>query len=161
MLERLIGKLGMAFAVLAAVSLVISPVAPAFAANGVAPAAMTQAQLRAKIATHAERGEAAILTKRQLDQLARVNPGLHRKVMTAYRTSTIPKVTPAERRVLAGMTSRNLESFRAGSLTFMGATLGSSGVPPIVVAFILIVLLLIVLYFLSGGRFDPFGWNTF
>jgi hypothetical protein len=153
MIARLFGKFGMAFAVLAALSLVISPVAPALAANGVAPAAITHAQAKAKIVHHAERGEAAILTKAQMDRLARANPSLHRKVMVAYRTNTIPQVTAAEKRLLGRMTSRNLESFKAGTL----AVAAAAGPPAIVVAFLIIVLLLLVLYAISGGRVDAFG----
>jgi hypothetical protein len=154
MIGRLFGRFGMAFAVLAAVSLVISPVAPAFAANGIAPGAITHQQVKAKIARHAERGEAAILTKQQMDRLARTNPGLHRKVMAAYRTNSIPKVTAAEKRLLNQMTSRNIESFKAGALVA-----ASAAVPPFIVAFIIIVLLLILLLWISGGRIDLFGWG--
>ena len=143
----------MAFAVLAAVSLVLSPVAPAFAANGIAPAAITHDRAKAKIVRHAERGEAAILTKAQMDRLARTNPSLHRKVMVAYRTNTIPKVTAAEKRLLVRMSARNLESFKAGSV----AVAAAAGPPAIVVAFMLLVLLLIMLYFISGGRADVLG----
>jgi hypothetical protein len=143
----------MALAVLAAVSLVISPVAPAFA-NGIAPGATTHAAAKARIVRHAERGELAILTKQQLKQLAVRNPALFRKVVTAYRTNTVPTVTAAEKRLLTAMSSRNLESFKAGT----AAAAAAAGTPWLLVAFFIFVFLAIMLYVISGGRIDILGW---
>ena len=157
MITRLIGKFGMMLAVLAAVSLVISPIAPALAAAPEAVAArMSNSAVRAKLVQHAKRGEAAVLTKRQIDRLARTNPRLHSKLMAAYRSNSIPKLTAAEKQVVGAMTNRNLSSFKAGSPVVAAAATPAIGY--IVIGFLLIVLLLIMLYWISGGR-TPLPWG--
>ena len=149
MITRLIGKLGMMLAVLAAVSLVISPIAPALAAAPEAVAAkMSNSAVRAKLVQHAKRGEAAILTKRQVDRLARTNPDLHKRLMAAYRIGTVPKVTAAEKQMLAGMSERNLSKFKAGS----PVVAAGAAVPWFIVAFFIIILLLLTYYWLSGNK---------
>lgn len=152
MITRLIGKFGMMLAVLAAVSLALLPVTPALAAAPQAISAkMSNSAVRAKLVQHAKRGEAAILTKRQLDQLARTNPDLHKRLMAAYGTSTVPKVTAAEKRMLAGMSERNLGQFKAGSVV-VGAA-----IPWFVWGFFIIVVFLVLYYLITGKTFYPFG----
>lgn len=148
MIARLIGKLGMMLAVLAAASLVMAPVAPALAATPEAVAAqMSNATVRAKLVQHAKRGEAAILTKRQVDKLARTNPDLHKRLMAAYQTNSVPKITAAEKRMLAGMSEQNLGKFKAGTVVVAGAA-----VPWFVWGFFIIVAILIFWYWVTGGK---------
>jgi len=150
MITKLIGKLGMMLAVLAAVSLVISPIAPALAATPEAvKATMSHSAVKAKIVQHAKRGEAAILTKRQVDQLARTNPNLHKRLMAAYRSNAVPKVTAAEKQMLAGMSERNLGKFKAGSVAVVASGVA---IPWFVWGFFLLVIILIFLYSITGGK---------
>ena len=155
MITKLIGKFGMMLAVLAAVSLVISPIAPALAAAPEAAARMSNSAVRAKLVQHAKRGEAAILTKRQIDKLARTNPDLHKRLMAAYGTGTVPKVTPAERKMLAGMSEQNLGKFKAGVLPV--AVAASAAIPWFIWGFFFLVAFLIFYYWVTGKTLHPFG----
>jgi len=151
MIAKLIGKFGMMLAVLAAVSLVVAPIAPALAATPEAvSASMSNSAVRAKLVQHAKRGEAAILTKRQIDKLARTNPDLHKRLMAAYGTGTVPKVTAAEKQMLAGMSERNLGNFKAG--VFPVAVAASAAIPWFIWGFFILVAILIFYYWVSGGR---------
>ncbi len=98
-----------AIALLAMVGVVMQPVVPAYAAkidsfkqnhSGAAGAssglavtdqtldefmldAQISAQMRDKLAAHAARGEAAILSRTQMDELAQTHPALYGKLMRA------------------------------------------------------------------------------
>jgi hypothetical protein len=115
-------KLNFAVAMIAAVSMVVTPVAPSFAQDDsrFMPKVQTQAvskkDTREKIAAHAARGEAAILSKAQMDRLARTNLKLHARLMAAYSTGTVPKLSAAEKKMLASTTQANLEQYKAGGL---------------------------------------------
>jgi hypothetical protein len=112
-------KLNFAVAMLAAVSMVVTPVVPSFAqeVDRYAPAMQQQVvskmDTRQKIARHAERGEAAILSKAQVDRLARTNPKLHARLMAAYNNGTVPSLTQAEKKMLASVTQSNLKQYKA------------------------------------------------
>lgn len=146
-------------AVLAALSMVITPVAPSYAAGmagepAKASVSPEKQKIRQQIAAHAERGEAAILSKAQLDRLAVTNPKLHAKVMTAYHTNTIPQLTPSEKKTLQAATDKNLAAYKAGGYPGLagagaGASIAAGGW--IAIGLIVFVLFLIVAQFTSPG----------
>jgi hypothetical protein len=123
-----------ALAVLAALGIVFEPVAPSFATTTaddqiaplstmttgdplvyqVAATGVDSAALRQRIVSHAERGNAAILSAQQMESLATSNPALYAKLMTAYRSNTMPSLTPDEKKLMRQMTARNLTQFKAG-----------------------------------------------
>jgi hypothetical protein len=160
-------KLSFAVAMIAAVSLVVTPVAPAFAQKddsrylpAVQQAALTKSEARQKIVAHAERGEAAILSKAQVDQLARTNPKLHAKLMTAYNSGTVPSLTPAEKKMLVATTKSNLAQYKAaGDPLSLGAGIGVAHAAAIsalgwfVIGFIGLAVLLILLYWFAPQLF--------
>lgn len=165
-------------AMLAAASMVVSPVSPSYAAaakrekasdnvgiaqsieNGLGAALKTaqrhasvaapaqpkvERTKRVQVAKHAQRGEAAILSKAQVDRLAVTNPELHSKLMTAYRNNAVPALTAGEKKILSAMTSANLASYKAGFPAESTATAALlSGGGWFVVAFIVIVVLLLL-----------------
>lgn len=94
----------------------VVPVAPSFAASEApAPKAATSAQTaKQKLANHAARGEAIILSQAQLDRLATTNKALHAKIVKAHQTGTVPKLTAAEKKQMRVMTAGNLDAFKAG-----------------------------------------------
>lgn len=169
-----------ALAVLAALSMIVSPVAPAYAAGGDAggtPAQTSSAkpakkaklsaerqQIRSKIAAHAERGEAAILSKAQVDRLKVTNPKLHAKIMAAYYSNTIPELSPAEKKMLHATTQKNLAQYKAGDpgagLLWGGSTaFGVAGW--FVVGFIVFVLFLVILDWMQPGGAQRFWRSLF
>jgi len=142
-------SLSFALALLAVVGIVVQPVAPAFALTADEPVLSTQlhgphlphiqrdlvvgetldefilnAQMdrvtREKLADHAQLGEAAILSPAQMDDLARTHPQLRTKLMNAYRTTSIPKLTAPEKKLVAQMTAENLSAFKAGGADCTG-----------------------------------------
>jgi hypothetical protein len=135
-------KLSFIVAVLAAISTVVVPVAPASAATG--------ATTEQKLIRHAERGEAAILSKAQLDRLAKANPALHTKLMTAYQTNSVPSLTPVEKKAVQKLTDRNLSEYKAG-YAYAAAPVLLAGLGWIPVALIGFVLLLILWWIFQGG----------
>jgi hypothetical protein len=138
-----------AVALLAMVGVVIQPVVPACAAkidgfkqshsgasgaeragSGLAVTDQTldefmldsqiNAQMRDKLAAHAARNEAAILSRQQTDELAQTHPALYGKLMRAYRTASVPNLTAGERKLVGKMTSENIAAFKAGSPAPLG-----------------------------------------
>ncbi|HML07532.1 MAG TPA: hypothetical protein VK430_05310 [Xanthobacteraceae bacterium] len=129
-------------ALLAVVGIVLQPIAPAYAVtadepitNAVTHAADLRGQpalivgqtldeyildaqisrkMREKLAYHAGQGEAAILSRAQMDDLARTHPTLHAKLTKAHRTLSVPHLTAAEKKLVAQMTADNLAAFKAG-----------------------------------------------
>lgn len=119
-------KTGFALAMLAAITMTVVPVAPSFAA---APAPKSTEQ---KFIDHAKRGDVAVLSKAQMRALALSNPKLHAKLMKAYETSTVPRLSAAEKQYVRNLTQANLDSFKAGD-----------GGAWIVVAIVAVVLLIL------------------
>jgi hypothetical protein len=142
-------------AAVAALGIIVEPVAPSFAMTTVddqaAPSFATTANdsliyqiaaksgdsvaIRQQIASHAERGNTAILSAAQMESLATSNPALYAKLMTAYRSNTMPSLTPDEKKLMKQMTARNLTQFKAGNLICVAgpgvcaiATTGGTGV---------------------------------
>ena len=134
-------SLRFALALLAVVGIVVQPVAPAFAVTADEPVLRAQphgpglpaiqrdlvvgetldefilnAQMdrktREKLADHAQHGEAAILSREQMDGLARTHPALHAKLLNAY--TSISKLTVDEKKLVAQLTAENLAAFKAG-----------------------------------------------
>jgi hypothetical protein len=150
-------KISFALALLAAISIVVQPVAPAYAAIADEPVQSAQAQkldlpavqrslaaaqtldefildaqigrdVRDTLARHAGQGEAAILSRAQMDDLARTHPALHAKLMNAYRTMSVPHLTTHDKYLVDQMTAGNLAAFKAGGATGCqqnGANLGA------------------------------------
>jgi hypothetical protein len=139
-------KISFALALLAAISIVVQPVAPAYATIADEPVQSAPAQkldlpavqrslaaaqtleefildaqinrdVRDTLAHHAGQGEAAILSRAQMDDLARTHPALHAKLMNAYRTMSVPHLTMDEKRLVDQMTAGNLAAFKAGLTT--------------------------------------------
>jgi len=132
--------LSFVLAALAVVGIVVQPIVPAYAvtAGGLAGAANSRslsdprlilaeqtldefildaqirADMREKLASHAARGEAAILSRAQMDELSRTRPGLYAKLMKAYRTASMPNLTAEEKKLVDGLTAGNVENFKAG-----------------------------------------------
>jgi hypothetical protein len=110
---------------LAAVTMTVLPAIPAQAAIVGEPrgkaASVSSDKSGQLIADHAARGNVAILSQAQMNRLAKSNPGLHRKLMTAYKAGTVPSLTPAEKQQVAGMTSRNLADYKAGTAAATGS----------------------------------------
>lgn len=135
-----------AIALLAMVGVVIQPVVPAYAAkidgfkqnhsgavgasSGLAVTDQTldefmldaqiSAQMRDKLAAHAARGEAAIMSRKQMDELAQTHPALYGKLMRAYRTASVPNLTADEKKLVDKMTAENIAAFKAGSAVQLG-----------------------------------------
>ena len=151
-----------AVAMLAAISMVVTPVAPSFAfdapggrAEQVAkPQAVSAKSTRQKIATHAERGEAAILSKAQVDRLATTNPKLHARLMAAYNSGTVPSLTAKEKKMLIATTQANLKQYKAGD---PGGIVGTAAVLSVggwfVVGFLVVVVLLMFLHIFAPSVF--------
>ena len=72
------------------------------------------ADVRQKLAAHAARGEAAVLSRAQMDDLARTHPALYAKLMGAYRTASPPNLTAQEKKLVDRLTAANIEAFKAG-----------------------------------------------
>jgi len=132
--------LSLVLAFLAVIGLVVQPIAPAYAARSDGfPGAVNahnlaghrlilsdqtldefildsqiRADVRAKLASHAARGEAAILSRAQMDELARTHPALYAKLMRAYRTASVPSLTAEEKKLVDQLTAGNIEAFKAG-----------------------------------------------
>lgn len=85
------------------------PMTPSYAAS---PA--PQQSVQQSVAKSAARGDAVILSQAQMNQLATSSPALHAKLSTAYQNGTVPKLTRAEKAMLANMTAGNLDAFKAG-----------------------------------------------
>ena len=155
--------LSLAVAMLAAVSMVVTPVAPSFArdwrrplhAEGQAQSVTTKAS-RQKIAAHAARGEAAILSKAQMDRLAKSDPKLHARLMTAYNNGSVPSLTPKEKKMLTAMTQSNLESVQGGrGPDHPGQRRCARRRRWFAVGFLAVVAFLIFLYFVAPSIFRP------
>lgn len=177
-------RISFALAVVAAVSMVVTPVAPSYGASlareartdavASAPAPSTQrsnataqakAEHRQAIAAHAERGDAAILSKAQMDRLGTTHPKLHAKLMTAYTENKIPDLTATEKKLVDTMTAANLEEYKAGGLVPVhGLILGGSSLAAggwFVIGFIIIVLVLILLNTMNPGIVARFFQSLF
>jgi len=88
---------------------------------------------REKLASHAARGEAAILSRAQMDELSRTRPALYAKLMRAYRTASTPNLTAEEKKLVDRLTAGNIEAFKAG--TFPGCSPSVDSLPmPVTVA---------------------------
>jgi len=137
-------------ALLAAIGLVVQPVAPAHAMTADEPPqsvlmhghelglqprlsatesldefilnAQFAREIREKLVYHAQRGEAAILTQAQMNDLAQTHPALHAKLLHAYRTASMPHLTVAEKTVVDQITAGNLADFKAGDGGGCGTT---------------------------------------
>jgi hypothetical protein len=113
-------KLNFAVAMIAAVSMVVTPVAPSFAQDDgrfmpkVQQSVVAKTDARGKVVRYAERGEAAILSKAQMDRIAKANPKLHARLMAAYNSGTVPSLSAAEKKMLVATTKQNLEQYKAG-----------------------------------------------
>jgi hypothetical protein len=113
-------KLNFAVAMVAAVSMVVTPVAPSFAQDDsrfmpkVQEAVVSKTDARGKVMRHAERGEAAIVSKVQMDRIAKTNPKLHARLMAAYNAGTVPSLSASEKKMLVATTQANLEQYKAG-----------------------------------------------
>lgn len=156
--------LSLAVAMLAAVSMVVTPVAPSFAQGlddsrympKVQAQSVTAKASRQKITAHAERGEAAILSKAQMDRLAKSDPKLHARLMTAYDNGSVPSLTPKEKKMLTAMTQSNLETYKAGGdPVTLGTGLVLAGGAWFAVGFLAVVAFLIFLYFVAPSLFRP------
>ena len=136
-------SLSLVLAFLAVIGIVVQPIAPAYAARsdgfsgavnghnlGGHPLVLTaqtldefildaqiRADVREKLASYAARGEAAILSRAQMDELARTQPALYGKLMSAYRTASVPKLTADEKKLVDRLTAGNIEAFKAGTPT--------------------------------------------
>jgi hypothetical protein len=146
-------KISFALALLAAISIVVQPVAPAYATIADEPIqsaplqkldlpmvqralvatqtldefildAQINRDVRDTLAHHAGQGEAAILSRAQMDDLARTQPALHAKLMNAYRTMSVPHLTTNEKRLVDQMTAGNLAAFKAGLTTGCDTVVG-------------------------------------
>jgi hypothetical protein len=155
-------KLSFAVAMLAAVSMVVTPVAPSLAqeVDRYAPAMQQQAvskmDTRQKIAHHAARGEAAILSKAQVDRLARTNPKLHARLMAAYNSGTVPSLTQSEKKMLAATTQANLKEYKAGGPAgVLAPALAITAFGWFAFGLIGFVALLIFLYWVAPNIFRP------
>lgn len=155
-------KLNFAVAMLAAAAMVVTPVAPSFAQEADRYATRMQQQAvvskletRRKIAHHAERGEAAILSKAQVDRLARTNPKLHARLMAAYNSGTVPKLTQAEKKMLTATTQANLKEYKAGDPVTLGTSALITAFGWFAIGLIGVVALLIFLYWVAPGLFRP------
>ncbi len=85
--------------------------------------------LREKLAQHAVRGEAAILSRAQMDDLAKTRPSLYAKLMRAYRTASAPNLTADEKKLVDQLTAGNIAAFKAGTPTEgCGMTVGASSI---------------------------------
>ena len=152
-------KLNFAVAALAAVSMVVTPVAPSFAqddryAPKMQQQVVSKTDARKKIARHAERGEAAILSKAQVDRLAKSNPKLHARLMTAYNSGTVPALTQSEKKMLASVTQSNLKEYKAGDPGLAVGTAAAFGVGFwFAIGLIGLVAFLIFLNWVSPGFF--------
>lgn len=102
---------------LAALATVVVPVAPASAA----PALKGKAAVH-KLLEHAERGEALILSFKQLKQIKATNKNLHDKLMSAYRANAVPVLSAEEKHQLQAVTRNNIAAMKAGSLEGVAAT---------------------------------------
>jgi hypothetical protein len=122
-------RLSLALALLAAASLVISPVAPAYAHAVKSEKAKTE-----WIAGQAKKGNIAILSTQQMRVLAVTNPKLHAKLWTAYQKGSVPKLTRGEKKYVTAVTTKNLKQFAAGT--------GSEWVIVAVVIAVIVLLLL-------------------
>ena len=150
-----------AVAMLAAVSMVVTPVAPSFAFDAPGGRAEQVAKLQAvtaksthqKIATHAERGEAAILSKAQVDRLATTNPKLHARLMAAYNSGTVPSLTAKEKKMLIATTQANLKQYKAGDPRIVGTAAVLSAGGWFVVGFLVVVALLMFLHIFAPSVF--------
>ena len=133
-----------ALALLAAIGIVVQPIAPAYAVTADEPLGSVHTQrlesgllrglsisesldefilnaqiareMREKLVNHARRGEAAIFSQAQMDDLARTHPALHAKLMNAYRNMSVPHLTAAEKNLVDQITAGNLDAFKAGGL---------------------------------------------
>jgi len=66
----------------------------------------------------------------QMDDLARTHPALYAKLMNAYRTTSIPKLTAEEKNLVAEMTAGNLIAFKAGNACVIEGTCVTSPTGP-------------------------------
>lgn len=156
-------KLSFVIAMLAALSMVVTPVAPSFASEAgesgtsrfVEPQATKSKQVRQQIAAHAQRGDAAILSKAQVDRLAATNPKLHAKLMKAYNAGTAPSLTPTEKKMLTAKTNANLEQYKAGNPAYVGGVAALSGGAIFIVFFLGGIALLLLLYLIAPELFRP------
>ena len=140
-------SISFALALLAAIGIVAQPIVPAYAVSADEPVHISQPQrpasqlvvgetldefilnsqmdrdTRDKLADHAQLGEAAIISQAQMNDLARTHPSLHAKLMNAYRTLSVPRLTADERRLVNQITAGNLAAFKAGDGACMGAAI--------------------------------------
>jgi hypothetical protein len=152
--------LNFAVAAVAAVSMVVTPaVSYAQEVDRYAPAmnqqAVSKLDTRQKIARHAERGEAAILSKAQVDRLARTNPKLHARLMAAYNSGTVPTLTQSEKKMLASVTHANLKDYKAGDPGTVAATVALSAGFWFAIGLIGVVALVIFLHWVAPNLFRP------
>jgi hypothetical protein len=114
-------KTSFVVAMLACISMVVTPVAPSFAQDDSRFMPKVQESVvkgkqesRERIVAHAQAGEAAIVSKAQMDRLAKSNPKLHARLMAAYNAGTVPSLSAAEKKMLVATTKSNLEQYKAG-----------------------------------------------
>jgi len=153
-----------AVAMLAAISMVVTPVAPSIASEAmenripqvVQPSVTKAGTSRQKIAAHAERGEAAILSKAQMDRLAKSNPKLHARLMAAYNNGTVPTLTAGEKKMLTAATRANLASYKAaGDPITLGGAAAITAFGWFAIGLLGIVALFIFLYWVAPHLFRP------
>jgi hypothetical protein len=109
MLMKTIARFGFVLTVLSALAMAMLPAMPSFAAQRAPLTASQQA-----LVDHAVRGDVVVLSPEQMMSLAQSNPALHAKLTAAHNTGTVPKLTPAEKRIVAGLTAQNLDALKAG-----------------------------------------------
>lgn len=156
-------KLNFAVAMIAAVSMVVTPVAPSFAQDDsrfmpkVQELVVSKADARGKVVRHAERGEAAIVSKAQMDRIAKINPKLHARLMAAYNAGTVPSLSAAEKKMLVATTKSNLQQYKAGFAveTYAVSSVWLAAGAWFAIGLIGVVAFLIFLYIVAPQLFRP------
>lgn len=157
-------KTSFAVAMLAAISMVVTPVAPSFAKDDSRYLPAVQESVvkgkqtsREKITAHAQAGEAAIVSKAQMDRLARTNPKLHARLMAAYNAGTVPSLTAAEKKMLVATTKANLDQYKAGGVgvEYVAAAAWLAPGAWFAIGLIALVALFIFLYMIAPALFRP------
>jgi hypothetical protein len=109
MLIKTISRFGFVLTVLSALAMAVLPAMPSFAAQR-APVSATNQTL----ADHAARGDIVVLSPEQMSALAFSNPALHAKLTATHNTGSVPKLTPAEKRIVTALTAQNMDAIKAG-----------------------------------------------
>jgi hypothetical protein len=109
MLTKAIGRFAFVLSVVSALSMVVLPAMPAFAATQKPVSTSNQV-----LYDHAIRGDVVVLSPEQMGALALANPKLHAKLVAAHQNGSVPKLTIAEKRTVKQLTAQNLDAIKAG-----------------------------------------------